>query len=144
MVTIQGPFSSNTRIRFRCDASGNSDYIYLDDVTITGCTNNARLDSENEGEELILAESTELFSDVNLYPNPANEAVNLAFNLSKETSFTLMITDVQGRVIQNQSMTRPEGNQLIKIPTADLESGTYLVHMISPDGKSSKRFVIFR
>lgn len=113
-------------------------------MTITGCTNNARLDSENEGEELILAESTELFSDVNLYPNPANEAVNLAFNLSKETSFTLMITDVQGRVIQNQSMTRPEGNQLIKIPTADLESGTYLVHMISPDGKSSKRFVIFR
>ncbi len=143
-VTIQGPFSSNTRIRFRCDASTNSDYIYIDDVTITGCSNAARLDGETEDDTQLVAQTEELFSEVNLYPNPANEAVNLAFNLAKETSFTLMITDIQGRVIQNQSMTRPEGNQLIKIPTADLESGTYLVHMISPDGKSSKRFVIFR
>ncbi|MDG1262113.1 MAG: T9SS type A sorting domain-containing protein, partial [Flavobacteriales bacterium] len=142
--TIQGPFSSNTRIRFRCDASTNSDYIYIDDVTITGCSNAARLDGETEDDTQLVAQTEELFSEVNLYPNPANEAVNLAFNLAKETSFTLMITDIQGRVIQNQSMTRPEGNQLIKIPTADLESGTYLVHMISPDGKSSKRFVIFR
>lgn len=143
-VTIQGPFSSNTRIRFRCDASSNADYIYLDDVTITGCSNAARLDGEDNVELQAVEVSESLFNDVNLYPNPANEAVNLAFNLSQEASFTLMITDVQGRIIQTQSMTRPEGSQLIKIPTSDLESGTYLVHMISPDGKSSKRFVIFR
>jgi len=31
------PFSSNTRLRFRCDASTNSDQVYIDDVTIKLC-----------------------------------------------------------------------------------------------------------
>ena len=83
----------------------------------------------------VFTESIELFREVNLYPNPANEAVNIAFSLSHVVSFTLMITDIQGGIIQTQSMTRTEGNQLIKIPIADLGLGTYLVHMISPDGK---------
>jgi len=38
-VNIEGiSFTSNSRIRFRCDASGNGDYIYLDDVKISTCT----------------------------------------------------------------------------------------------------------
>jgi len=36
-VTINGPFSSNTRLRFRCDASGNSDWVYIDDIVIESC-----------------------------------------------------------------------------------------------------------
>ena len=37
-VTIsEVSFTSNTRLRFRCDASGNSDYVYIDDVYIEGC-----------------------------------------------------------------------------------------------------------
>lgn len=37
-VTIQGPFTANTRLRFRCDASANDDVVYLDNITIKGCT----------------------------------------------------------------------------------------------------------
>jgi|GEM_PF-3155984 len=36
-VTIQGPFTANTRLRFRCDASGNADRVFLDDISIVGC-----------------------------------------------------------------------------------------------------------
>ena len=38
-VTIQGPFTSNVRFRFVCDASSNGDEVYLDDITISGCSN---------------------------------------------------------------------------------------------------------
>jgi hypothetical protein len=35
-VTITGyTLTSNTQIRFRCDASGNSDYIYIDEVVVS-------------------------------------------------------------------------------------------------------------
>ncbi|MBW8003180.1 MAG: hypothetical protein FVQ80_14365 [Planctomycetes bacterium] len=35
-VTITGyNLTSTTRLRFRCDASSNSDYIYIDDVVIS-------------------------------------------------------------------------------------------------------------
>ncbi|MEL6718532.1 MAG: GEVED domain-containing protein, partial [Bacteroidota bacterium] len=36
-VVVNGPFSTNTRIRFRCDASGNADWVYLDDIVVTAC-----------------------------------------------------------------------------------------------------------
>ncbi len=39
-VTISGPFSANSIIRFRCDASANSDQVYIDDVVISGCVAN--------------------------------------------------------------------------------------------------------
>ncbi len=34
---ISGPFSANTKFRFRCDASGNNDRVYIDDVRIESC-----------------------------------------------------------------------------------------------------------
>ena len=37
-IFLPGPFTStNTQFRFRCDASGNKDWIYLDDIHIRGC-----------------------------------------------------------------------------------------------------------
>ena len=36
-VTVPGPFTVNTLVRFRCDASGDGDKIYLDDVRLEGC-----------------------------------------------------------------------------------------------------------
>lgn len=36
-VIINSALSATTQIRFRCDASGNSDYVYIDDVVIQGC-----------------------------------------------------------------------------------------------------------
>ena len=36
-VVYTGAFSMNTRLRFICDASGNSDWVYIDDVVISGC-----------------------------------------------------------------------------------------------------------
>ena len=35
--TIIGPFSTDTRIRFRCLANADNDRIYLDDIRIEGC-----------------------------------------------------------------------------------------------------------
>lgn len=37
VVTIPGPFTTTTQFRFLCDASGDIDYVYLDDIAITGC-----------------------------------------------------------------------------------------------------------
>jgi len=36
-VIVNANLTSNTRLRFRCDASNNSDQVYIDDVVIKGC-----------------------------------------------------------------------------------------------------------
>ena len=38
-LTIPGPLSSNTVLRFVCDASANDDMIYIDDIVIDTCKN---------------------------------------------------------------------------------------------------------
>ncbi|SEQ39840.1 M14 family zinc carboxypeptidase [Neolewinella agarilytica] len=48
-VTIQGPFTANTRLRFRCDASGNSDWIYLDDIVVSSCPGGSGSSSCTDG-----------------------------------------------------------------------------------------------
>lgn len=35
-ITVTGSFTSNTVIRFRCDASNNGDHVFIDDVVLTG------------------------------------------------------------------------------------------------------------
>ena len=56
----------------------------------------------------------------------------------------MLVTDVQGRFVVDQQLQRTRGEQRIKINTSDLEAGTYLLHLLAPDGKSTKRFVVFR
>ena len=36
-VTVSGPFTTTTQFRFQCHASGDSDWVYLDDITIKAC-----------------------------------------------------------------------------------------------------------
>ena len=48
-VVYAGTFTSNTQLRFRCDASGNSDWVYIDDVTISGCQGGPVLPTCNDG-----------------------------------------------------------------------------------------------
>jgi hypothetical protein len=39
-VTLNSGFASfNPRVRFRCDASSNSGYVYVDDIVLSGCSN---------------------------------------------------------------------------------------------------------
>ena len=38
-VVITGTFTSNTRFRFRCDASANNDQIYIDDILAAAIKN---------------------------------------------------------------------------------------------------------
>jgi len=41
VVSVAGPFSSSTVIRFRLDASGNADDVYFDDIEISICASEA-------------------------------------------------------------------------------------------------------
>lgn len=145
-VVIDGPFTSNTRLRVRNDASGNSDWVYIDNMVITGCLNGARMDAPTTAPSAqeISTVQPELFAGLNLYPNPTSDALNVAFDLMRDAEFTLMVTDMQGRLVSQETMTRTAGAQLVKVNTQDLEAGTYVLHLISADGKTAKRFVIQR
>ncbi|NNE54528.1 MAG: T9SS type A sorting domain-containing protein, partial [Flavobacteriales bacterium] len=144
-VVIPGPFSSNTRIRFRCDASTNSDYIYIDDVTITGCLNGARQDGSLEtAQPNPLLDVVDVVSNVNLFPNPTSDDLNVVFNLTENSGVSIDVRDMQGRIVQSEQLQLQAGIHQQVVNTNSMAPGTYIMTLTSDVNRVSKRFVVYR
>ena len=139
-VVIDGPFTSNTRLRFRCDASANSDRIYLDDVSITGCYNGGARD----GGEFVLngsIEAPEESLNLNVYPNPTQDVLNVQFETELGQDVQIMVYDLQGRILIHNTVDSK--NQLIQIDVSQFSNGTYLIQLLNDKGiRETKRFIV--
>ncbi|MEL6141401.1 MAG: T9SS type A sorting domain-containing protein, partial [Bacteroidota bacterium] len=151
--TSQANFPTNAQFRFQCDASTNSDQIYIDAVTVTGNFDGSGL--MNNGpiatsiEELgkpsvpvVREESIDLggfeaklpASDLQLFPNPASDQVSLLTEGTIQSVRLLSATGQQIRLIKFV-------NSQSTISVADLQPGVYYL-MVEVDGQlQPQRFV---
>lgn len=153
-VTVTGTFTANTKIRFRVDASVNNDRVYFDDVTISGCSNGARTEDISEAVTDIdvsdMAETVDAaarqaapttIGDVNIFPNPANQYINVEYTNIESAEVQLFIMDINGRIIQHQILNNALGQQRIQLDVNDLSSGFYFIQLVTEDTTVSKKFV---
>jgi hypothetical protein len=141
-VVISGPFSSNTRFRFRCDASGNNDQIYLDDITISGCVSGAReLPGDVVTEEETLRTNLSTL-EMNLYPNPVDGVLNVRMDLNTEEDLVYTVLDMQGRVIKQVRASMAQGRNILEIDTQDMQQGQYIFLVNGAEGVMTKRFIV--
>ena len=143
-VVIPGPFSSSTVLQFQNDASNNSDRIYLDDIEISGCVVGGRWSDAIPVWDQADAAQYNPFQQLNVFPNPADDVVQLAFYLDVDGSYEIGVVDLLGRQLLHEQRTQTAGEQLFKIPTADWSEGTYILYLRSKDGSASRRFIIQR
>ncbi|GAA3612950.1 sulfatase-like hydrolase/transferase [Flavivirga amylovorans] len=141
-VLISGPFTSNTQLRFRADASGNSDWVYIDDIVINGCSSGGTSKINSKKEDAIAAkeesETVDLSEiEVKLYPNPFNEELTIKIQADYDQS-NIQIFNILGQLIIEKNYFK---ERLIKIPANKLESGQYLI-TINVDGDIVRRRVI--
>jgi hypothetical protein len=158
-VAIAGPFTSNTRLRFRCDASGNSDYVYIDEVVITGCstgsfTNNTNnLSVTNTGTETIVSDpvtdsvnKTTVFpqgiSDLKLSPNPTDGQLNVSFTLNESSNVQMVITSLTGQVVMLQDVQVENGAFKLEVDTTPFGKGVYFLSVITKDDRVARKFVV--
>lgn len=152
-VTITGTFGSNVTIRFRNDASGNSDWVYIDDVVIYGCTNSARemeelpnilAEAEIEAEQTSVVRTQLAVNEMKLYPVPTSGDLNLDLTIAENQELTLYVTDLTGKVVSTESIYAIEGFGNYTIETDRFAVGTYLLSVIGKDMQLSKKFVVIR
>ncbi|KAA3633126.1 MAG: T9SS C-terminal target domain-containing protein, partial [Bacteroidetes bacterium] len=145
-VVIPGPFTSNTRLRFRCDASGNSDWIYIDDVEISGCTTGAtNLSGPGAGtpEDVKPVDAIEEpMVDLNLFPNPTRDQLTVSFQLTQDATVQLMVTDLNGKVVSQQQLNALKGNVKTTIDASNFGSGVYMVHLLTDTGRLNGKFIV--
>lgn len=146
-MVIPGPFTSNTTFRLRCDASGNNDQVYIDNVVITGCKNgpSVRL-SDPSLDENSTAESEEIniVSNVNLYPNPTDGRLNVEMELNKQADVDFMIIDMTGKTVFAQRVSKSEGLSKATFELNDVPAGIYMMNVLTNKEVVTKRFVIQR
>ncbi len=145
VVVIPGPFTSTTRIRFRCDASDNNDLVFIDDVVITGCNGGARegdVDEQISGDDLF--RDVAPVSKMEVFPNPTQDVLNVTYTLPELAEAQLILTDLTGKTIQIQQLQPSAGKQQVQVQVDQMVPGIYFVHLVSKDVQLTKKFVIAR
>ncbi len=152
-VVISGTFSANTRLRFRCDASGNSDWVYIDEVTISGCQgaggNNAFPGEETEItkepiEEAVIPTVLDQQIDWQVFPNPTSNVLNVRVQQSEANAVSLYVMDMTGKMVAFKDLQTLESNHQTQIPTDRLEPGVYIIQLLSENTRLTKKFVVAR
>ena len=142
--------TDQTVLRIRCDASTNSDLVYIDDINISACggtsliydstasmSQSQTLDDIDHDADILTMEAT-------IYPNPASDFIKVDI---KENTFdyTVMradIYDVAGRLIL-QSQFSVDQEVMIDITT--LDSGSqYVLSVVPADGGQSITSTFFK
>ena len=141
-VVISGPFTSTTRLRFRADASADDDQVYIDDVVISGCSGGARTNPflpvfEEEG---VSAKATS--TSLAVFPNPTRDELTAVFQLPEAGPVQLLITDLTGRVMQQQQIMADAGRQEAKLDASTFVSGVYIIHLVSNGERVMQKFVV--
>ncbi len=122
-------FPTDMKIRFMCDASGNRDDVYIDDITITASTQlmqNATLEVvEDLMVPIVFAE--EIDEEVNIYPNPATTKLNIESNVAENMEVSIFSTT--GQLIFYEEEL--DNHEIIDI--SKFETGIYIIK-IRTDG----------
>ncbi len=133
LTPAQYNFASNSGFRFRCDASGNSDYIYIDQVTITGTTS-----AKGEINDLIAIRTMDdkrpIFEgDFMAYPNPVKGNL-LNVKLPEGDAFTYSIVNMFGQTIKTGKANK-------EINVEGLKSGVYFIKVNDGEEIMTKKFI---
>lgn len=121
----------------RVAAAGNSqyriDYAFTDPQPMGG-VNYYRLrlidlDGSTDVSNTIAVMFTGNGTQVVVWPNPAQEQLNIAISLPAEGKVTLRVLDALGRVILVEHAAADHGENTLKLDTRALSPGSYAVHI---------------
>ncbi len=141
-VVIPGPFTSTTRLRFRADASADDDVVYIDDVVISGCSQSLAPDSPSE--ERLNEPETASIEAVRVSPNPASDAFDVQYRISRDATVRVLLLDVTGRIVQQSTVNAAAGDQQLHLEVAGLPAGLYSLQLIHSDQVYSEKVVVRR
>lgn len=126
-------FTDKFRVLFRFEGEGGNN-IYLDDINLyTGSPSN----------EIVTGLSEQFFiSQLEMFPNPADDELNVSFNLPAANDLIISIVDLSGKYIQKQLIKAKGGKNLVMLNTQELAAGMYQLLIQSSNGQKTLPFIV--
>lgn len=104
--------------------------------------NNFWIDNINVAREALSTE--ELGNDIGLsiYPNPANNIMNVSFNVEEANKINMEVVDVAGRMVYNTNVNNTNGNITEQVDVTNFQSGIYLLNLTVDGQRVTKKFIV--
>lgn len=77
-----------------------------------------------------------------VFPNPATETVNLAFDTPAKANYTLSILNLQGQEMLNMKGEAEKGSSNLELNCQNLAKGTYFIRMVIGEKLLSEKLII--
>ncbi len=141
-------FAANSNIRFRCDASGNADDIYIDEIVITGSTSSAKTRFIAGNTIAKTGKSVEQQFDakevnLNVYPVPMVTTATIELKSDENLEQTsISIFDMQGRVIYTTNQLINANNYKVELNVSDWKPDIYLMKVDAKEFSLQKKLII--
>lgn len=141
-------FSNDMRIRFVCDASGNSDWVYIDEVEVAARTNTSIFGGLNlltTGE--VIPESFDLKQN---YPNPFNPTTSIEYSVPEQSDISIKIYDISGSLVATLVNENKEPGIYTSVWDGRnqrgirVASGIYIYRMVGQNFVQNKRMILLK
>lgn len=120
--------------------TGNNESITVDGDWGTGTF--VLVNLTDGGTPLTIEENAEF--GLSVYPNPANNNVNVALNLNEESNVTINVVNALGQTVYSEALGNINGQNTVNINTTDLVEGIYLVNTTVNGNTSTERISIVK
>jgi len=123
----------NFRYKFRFESDGGNNF-YLDNINIyEGAPSDDFVSGVSELGEI---------EGLSLYPNPADNELNVKFNLQSNETVYVSVMDVTGKSIQNNVINANVGSNLVLMNTSTLSNGMYFLNITVGGISQVKQFIV--
>jgi hypothetical protein len=118
-----------------CDEGGNwiMDYSTdpINNIVCNGFTNITQ--KSNPCSQLQIFEFMNKPLEYTIFPNPFSANLNIEFNSTKNNSISIVIFDINGRIVINKNLDIVSGYNNININTNNIAKGTYALKIATKD-----------
>lgn len=77
-----------------------------------------------------------------VYPNPANNTINISYNFRKTDNAVLVITDMLGTVVKKADLGNNFGRTVIPVDISSLSNGLYMAQLSIGEDKVVNKFSV--
>jgi len=90
----------------------------------------------------VSVEEQEAFTQLDIFPNPATDALNVNFKLDNNQTVEMRLVNVTGEAVYNNVLTNVTGQVNNRIDVSNFAKGIYILNISGAEGSVNKKVII--
>jgi predicted RNase H-like HicB family nuclease len=114
-------------------------------VTVTdgnGCVSAASAATVVDEEICIGVNESAMVNSLNIFPNPANDVLNITFNMAEVNNVEVKLMNSAGQLVFNQTLNHFSGNYAKQLNISSFAAGNYMLQIVSDNGVANRKIIV--